>query len=114
MLNVFAVGKDGTGLPTLSFVGQAADAFGFGSSAPVVTSNGVTPGSALVWVVWSPDASGEGAELRAYDAVPQNGALMLKEQRADRGRLGSTHPAWAGPGLRRRRATGGCSASARR
>ena len=41
---------------------------GFGSSAPVVTSNGTTDGSALVWVVWMADGSGQGAELRAYDA----------------------------------------------
>ena len=77
-LNVFGAGVDGSGVPALSLVGQATDAFGFGSSAPVVTSNGVTPGSALVWVVWSPDGTGSGGQLRAYDAVPENGVLSLR------------------------------------
>ena len=78
MLNVFQAGVDGQGRPTLSLVAMAADAFGFGSSAPVVTSNGTTDGSALVWVVWMPDGSGQNAQLRAYDAVPSGGTLPLR------------------------------------
>jgi len=78
MLNVFSVGVDGTGLPTLSFVAQSTDAFGFGSSAPVVTSDGLTDGSAMVWVVWSPDGTGVGGQLRGYDAVPVGGTLPLR------------------------------------
>ena len=78
MLNVFAAGHDGQGMPTLSLVAMAPDAFGFGSSAPVVTSDGTTDGSALVWVVWMPDGSGAGAQLRAYDAVPESGTLNLR------------------------------------
>ena len=77
-LNVFQAGVDGQGHPTLSLVAMAADAFGFGSSAPVVTSNGTTDGSALVWVVWMPDGSGQNAQLRAYDAVPSGGTLPLR------------------------------------
>jgi len=77
-LNVFKAGVDGTGVPALSLVGAATDAFGFGSSAPVVTSDGVTPGSALVWVVWSPDGTGAGGQLRGYDAVPESGVLSLR------------------------------------
>ena len=77
-LNVFSAGLDGQGNPTLSLVAMAADAFGFGSSAPVVTSDGTTDGSALVWVVWMGDGSGVNAQLRAYDAVPQNGVLLLR------------------------------------
>jgi len=78
MLNVFQSGLDGLGNPTLSLVAMAPDAFGFGSSAPVVTSNGTTDGTALVWVVWMPDGSGQNAQLRAYDAVPTGGALSLR------------------------------------
>jgi iron transport multicopper oxidase len=35
-----------------------------------VTSNGTAAGSALVWIIWSPDGSGANAQLRAYDAAP--------------------------------------------
>jgi len=77
-LNVFSSGVDGQGKPTLSLVATAADAFGFGSSAPVVTSDGTTDGTAMVWVVWLPDGSGQNAQLRAYDPVPSGGTLSLR------------------------------------
>jgi hypothetical protein len=77
-LDAYQYGLDGTGKPTLNLSGQSTDAFGFGSSAPVVTSNGTTSGSALVWLLWSPDGTGAGAQLRAYDPVPVNGAMHLR------------------------------------
>src|SRR5262249_14501438 len=55
-----------------------SDAFGFSSSSPIVTSSGSQSGTALVWIVWSPDGSGNGAQLRAYDAVPVGGTLTLR------------------------------------
>ena len=64
------------GTPTLSLAGQSSDAFGFGSSAPVVTSDGTTSGSALLWEIWSPDGTGVGAQLRAYDPVPVDGVMQ--------------------------------------
>lgn len=67
-----------SGRPALRLAGSSSDAFGFSSSAPVVTSRGTASGSALVWIVWNPDASGEGAELRAYDAIPVDGVLPLR------------------------------------
>ena len=48
---------------------------GYGSSSPIVTSDGTTSGSALVWMVVRLNA---GDELRAYDAVPVNGQLHLR------------------------------------
>jgi hypothetical protein len=42
-----------------------------------VTSNGTGSGSALVWIVWSPDGSGNGSQLRAYAPVPSNGRPTL-------------------------------------
>jgi iron transport multicopper oxidase len=75
-LNVFSSGLDGQGNPTLSLVAMGDRAFGFGSSAPVVTSNGMTDGSAVVWVVWMGDGSGQNAQLLAYDAVTQTGTLQ--------------------------------------
>ena len=77
-LDVFSVGSDGAGLPTLALAGQAAGDFGFGSSPPVVTSDGTSPGTGLVWIVWSPDGTGAGAELRAYDTRPVDGTLPLR------------------------------------
>ena len=76
-MDAYQYGVNGSGTPTLNLVGQSPDAFGFGSSAPVVTSDGTTSGSALVWTVWSADGTGEGAQLRAYDPVPVDGVLQL-------------------------------------
>lgn len=76
-LNAYHYGLDGTGAPALSLSGTSSDAFGFGSSAPVVTSSGTTSGSALMWTVWSPSGAGAGAQLRAYNPVPVNGSLQL-------------------------------------
>ena len=75
-MDAYQYGVNGSGAPTLNLVGKSDDAFGFGSSAPVVTSDGTTSGSALVWTVWSADGSGAGAELRAYDPVPVDGQLQ--------------------------------------
>jgi iron transport multicopper oxidase len=77
-LDVYAYGLSGTGLPTLSRQAKSAEAFGFSSSAPVITSDGVTPGSALVWLVWAPNGGGEGAQLRAYDPIPVDGEPVLR------------------------------------
>ncbi len=71
-------GVDGTGAPRLSVGGQAADDYGFGSGAPVVTSDGTTSGTALVWVIYAPAGDGYGAELRAYDPLPVGGTLQLR------------------------------------
>jgi HYDIN/CFA65/VesB family protein/putative pyrroloquinoline-quinone binding quinoprotein/putative pyrroloquinoline-quinone-binding quinoprotein len=76
-LNVFHYGVSGSGKPTLSKVATSTDAFGFTSSAPVVTSNGTTSGSALVWIIWAPNGSGSGAQLRAYAPIPSGGAPQL-------------------------------------
>ena len=77
-LRVYQYGISGSGSPTLSLQGTSAEAFGFSSSAPVITSDGTTPGSALVWIVWAPNGTGEGAQLRAYDPVPVDGEPVLR------------------------------------
>ena len=76
--DVYRASLDGNGNPSLARVAQASGAFGLGTSAPVVTSDGTTPGSALVWLIWSGDNTGAGAELRAYDAVPVSGTLPVR------------------------------------
>ncbi len=77
-LRVYQYGLSGSGTPTLSLQGTSSDAFGFSSSAPVITSDGTTPGSALVWIVWAPNTGGTGAQLRAYDPIPVNGKPVLR------------------------------------
>jgi hypothetical protein len=77
-LLMYQYGLSGAGTPTLSLRATSEDAFGFGSSAPVITSNGTESGSALVWVVWAPNGEGTGAQLRAYDPVPMNGRPVLR------------------------------------
>jgi Abnormal spindle-like microcephaly-assoc'd, ASPM-SPD-2-Hydin/PQQ-like domain len=77
-LRVYKYGLSGTGSPTLSLAATSSDAFGFSSSAPVITSEGTTAGSALVWIVWAPNGSGEGAQLRAYDPIPVGGKPVLR------------------------------------
>ena len=75
-------GTDAGGNPTMSQVGSSADAFGYGSSAPAVTSNGTTSGSATLWTVWSASDAPEGqsggseSQLRAYDPLPVNGTMQ--------------------------------------
>jgi len=77
-LRVYQYGVSGTGQPTLSLQASSQDAFGFTSSAPVITSEGTSSGSALVWVVWTPNGSGAGAQLRAYDPIPVEGKPVLR------------------------------------
>ena len=76
-LLAFHFGIDGAGQADLRLEAVSSDDFGFGSSSPVITSIGTVSGTALVWLVWSPDRSGLGAELRAYDAVPAGGLPVL-------------------------------------
>ncbi len=77
-LDVYKYGLSGTGTPSLSLAASSEDAFGWGSGAPVITSEGTTSGTALVWVVWSTNRTGAGGQLRAYDPVPVNGRPVLR------------------------------------
>ena len=77
-LRVYQYGVNGEGKPTLSLQATSSDAWGFGTGAPVITSEGTTSGSALVWSEWMPNGTGEGAQLRAYDPVPVNGKPVLR------------------------------------
>ena len=76
-LKAYKYGLDGAGKPTLSLAGTTADTFGFSSSSPVITSTGTVSGTALIWVVWSPDGTGVGSQLRAYNPIPVNGTLKM-------------------------------------
>jgi hypothetical protein len=77
VVRVLKWGLDAYGNPAVAEVARAAESAGFGSTAGVVSSDGTTSGTGLLWVV-ARDASGSGGQLRAYDAVPVNGKLVLR------------------------------------
>jgi len=70
-------GLTGTGQPSFHVAGNSAESLGYTSGSPVVTSDGTTSGSALVWVVRASGPNGTGGELMVYSAVPSNGVLTL-------------------------------------
>jgi uncharacterized repeat protein (TIGR02543 family) len=51
---------------------NSSNTFGFGSGAPIVTSNGTVSGSSLLWIIHDNDSSGSNAQLQAYNPIPQN------------------------------------------
>ena len=52
--------------------GNSGNVFGFGSGAPIITSNGTTSGSSLLWIVHSPGLGGANSQLEAFNPVPVN------------------------------------------
>ena len=77
-VRAYHAGVDAQGNPTLALAASSTDPWGFSSSAGVVTSDGLTSGSALLWGIWAPGGTGVGAQLRAYDALPVAGSLRLR------------------------------------
>ncbi len=77
-LRAFKAGLTGSGNPSLSVAGSSAGTFPYTSGSPVITSDGTTSGSGVVWVVWASGSTGTNAQLRAYGAVPDStGQLPL-------------------------------------
>jgi Abnormal spindle-like microcephaly-assoc'd, ASPM-SPD-2-Hydin len=68
-MQVLRMGVDGSGHPTLSDVAHSPGVFGFSSGSPVVTSDGTSTSSAVVWEVASTGNYGTGT-LEAFQAVP--------------------------------------------
>jgi len=76
-LQALSYGVNGQGLPQLTPAGTSSASFGYTSGSPLVTSNGTTAGSAVVWVIYSSGPRGARAQLRAYGAIPSGGVLPL-------------------------------------
>jgi putative cell wall-binding protein len=80
-LRAFHYGTSTSGTPTLTPVGHTTDNLGYTSGSPVVTSDGTTSNSAVVWVVAThapAGAAGTNADLRAYNAIPNpDGTMQL-------------------------------------
>ncbi|HEV7584335.1 MAG TPA: choice-of-anchor D domain-containing protein, partial [Solirubrobacteraceae bacterium] len=66
------------GVPNLTEAARTTEEFGFGSGSPIVTSNGTSSGSAVLWISHCPNFDishcEKGAELWAYNATPAGGA----------------------------------------
>jgi hypothetical protein len=87
----FSYGLESNGVPALTLVGKTTDTFGF-TSSPIVTSNGTTSGSAIVWITYNGGAT---KALRAYNPIPDSsGTLDLLFQDAL-----SCHSKFAVPGV---------------
>ncbi len=76
-LLALSYGLTGEGSPALTLQGTSAESFGYTSGSPLVTSNGSSEGSAVVWVVYTNSELGGKAQLRAYSATPAGGSLPL-------------------------------------
>ena len=63
--------------PRSRLVGESQETFGYTSGSPIVTSDGTTPGTAVVWATNVDGAAGANGRLCAYDAIPTNGSLNL-------------------------------------
>ena len=72
-LRVLKLGLNSAGRPALSDVANSAGTFGYSSGSPVVTSNGTSRSSAVVWVVGAAGGNGARGTLEAFDAVPPAG-----------------------------------------
>ena len=76
-LVALAYGLTGSGVPSFRVAGTSQETYAFSSGSPVVTSNGTTAGSALVWVIQSSGSTGTNGQLMVYNAVPSSGVMTL-------------------------------------
>jgi hypothetical protein len=58
------------GNPRLSLAATSPEAFAFGSGSPIVTSNGTTSGTGILWITRCPNNGCAEAKLVAYNPVP--------------------------------------------
>jgi hypothetical protein len=93
-LRALQLNANASGVPSLTSVATSSATFGYTSGSPVVTSDGDTSSSALVWVVSVDGATGTTPVLNAYDALPSNGVLQ-KVYSAPLDPLGITDPTQA-------------------
>lgn len=70
-LRYLQFGVDSADKPVLTDIGNTSVTFGYSSGSPAVTSNDADPASAVVWVVYSANATGGNGTLEAFPATPQ-------------------------------------------
>jgi hypothetical protein len=66
VLRAYAVGENAQGVPQLTFSSGGSSYAGYGGSTPVVSSNGQTAGTGIVWEV---ERGNKTLTLEAYDAT---------------------------------------------
>ena len=74
-LDVLQRTVNGSGVVSFQMVGQtvnSGDTFGYGSGQPIVTSDGTTSGTAVVWIIDANNSSGADSQLEAFNPVPMN------------------------------------------
>jgi outer membrane protein assembly factor BamB len=78
-LRYFKYEVNGAGEPALSLAATSSDNFAFGSGAPIVTSNGATSGTGILWITWCSNqfSNCKEAKLRAYNPVPVGGVPQV-------------------------------------
>jgi hypothetical protein len=76
-LLAFKYGLDGQGNPSLTLAGNSKETFGYSAGSPLITSDGTTPGSAVLWIINVDGGNGANGKLCAYNAVPVNGVINL-------------------------------------
>jgi hypothetical protein len=67
----------GATTPILTPVLTSPPSTGYGSSGPVITSDGTTSGTAVLWIINMAGGSDPHTMLQAYNPVPQHGTLQL-------------------------------------
>jgi hypothetical protein len=74
-LRALKLSANGAGVPQLISTANSQSTFGYTSGSPIVTSDGTSANSALVWLVSVDGSSGTSPVLRAFNADPVNGIL---------------------------------------
>ncbi|HKC26816.1 MAG TPA: ricin-type beta-trefoil lectin domain protein, partial [Jatrophihabitans sp.] len=72
-LQALRVSADADGVPRLSVVAASSEIYGFMSGSPIVTSDGSSSGSAVIWVMTTGADPEEDDYLRAYGLPPKSG-----------------------------------------
>ena len=114
LLRAYHAGVDAHGNPTLALAASSSDAWGFSSSAGVVTSDGLSSGTALLWGIWRPAAAARARSCAPTTRCRSAGKLRLRFSAPIGTRRSSPCPASATAASTSARATATCSASARR
>ena len=74
-LAAYRWGTSAAGGVSMTLAGTAYEQPGFGTSSPVLSSNGSKRRSGILWQTWQPIAGGN-EELRAYNPIPVDGKLQ--------------------------------------
>jgi hypothetical protein len=81
-LHFFKYGEK-SGEPALVSETKSSEEMAFGSGSPIITSNGTSSGSGVLWITWCPKTAcvEAEAELRAYNPASGEGAKPLWQEK---------------------------------